>query len=156
LKGHRDSLCPFHLRLVNRIGECLIMSNTTQSKEMELVIKIAHEVRTALEEKYEWLGGRCIEASDTIVDRLTVHGIKGKAVEGWCVYDFFETCTNRPYDEHTWVEATIEGKIVCIDITATQFEPYIDAFIPKVIIGEKPYFLQHTEPDEAQLDEMGW
>lgn len=84
------------------------------------VYNICKQVREELVNKYgkDFLYGKCIEASDKIVKLLSEEGIKAKTVEGWCLYDNDEACSDRPYDEHTWVELE-DGTYV--DVTATQF-----------------------------------
>ena len=84
----------------------------------QLYREIASQVRKEIIDKYseDFLYGKCIEASDRIVDLLAKKGIKSIAVEGWVHYDCDDGCTDRDYDEHTWVE-TEDGYI--IDVTAT-------------------------------------
>lgn len=70
---------------------------------LQEVYDIAKSVRAELERKYgKFLCGRCIEASEKIAERLTQIGIQCELVEGWCVYDDFSGCSDRPYDGHTW------------------------------------------------------
>lgn len=91
-----------------------------------------------------FLYGKCIEASDKIVELLNKEGIDAKTIEGWCLYDFDDGCSDRPYDEHTWVELK-DGTY--IDVTATQFQSFIDEDIPEIIIGDKPYYMSYEEPN---------
>jgi len=126
--------------------------------EIERVIKIAEIIRRELEAKYgveDNLCGRCIEASDKISELLTAENIEHDIVEGWCVYDDFSTCSDRPYDPHTWIELRDENKTY-VDVTATQFATLIDEDIPKVIVGKRPYYMQYHEPTEEEMEAMGW
>ena len=84
----------------------------------QLYREIASQVRKEIIDKYseDFLYGKCIEASDRIVDLLAKKGIKSIAVVGWDHYDSDDGSTDRDYDEHTWVE-TEDGYI--IDVTAT-------------------------------------
>lgn len=122
---------------------------------LETIRRIAEQVRNELTSKYGKgveLAGKCIESSERIQELLKQEGIVSKTVEGWCVYDYFENCTNQPYDAHTWLEV---GDIY-VDVSADQFEYQFSFKIPEVIVGERPYYMQYNEPDEDQLDEMGW
>ena len=55
----------------------------------QLYKEIASQVRKEIVDKYgeDFLYGKCIEASDRIVELLSEQGIKSKAVEGWVHYD---------------------------------------------------------------------
>ena len=122
---------------------------------LKTVYEIAEKVRKEVEGNYgDFLNGKCIEASDRISLLLKEKNIPHKIVEGWCVYDDFISCTDRPYDEHTWIELIDEDKTY-IDVTATQFASFIDEEIPEIIVGKRPYYMQHNEPDEEQLEEIG-
>lgn len=64
------------------------------------------------------LAGHCIEASEYIVAILKSLGFaQAKTVEGYCLYDNGDFCSDVPYDPHTWVE--LEG--LYLDVTADQF-----------------------------------
>ena len=54
---------------------------------------------------------------EMIVDMLYDIGIKAETIEGWCIYEDDSSCTDRCYDEHTWVEC----EEYYIDVTADQF-----------------------------------
>lgn len=121
------------------------------------IYDIAKSVRDELKCKYaDCLCGRCIEASEKIAERLTQTDIECEIVESWCVYDEFGGCSDRPYDEHTWVVATICNEKLYIDVTADQFQSCIDEKMLPIIIGYQPTYMQINEPDEEQLIEMGW
>lgn len=110
---------------------------------LETVIETCRMVRHNFEKKYgEDLQGKCIEASETIQKMLLEKGIETKLVEGWCHYDDSSTCSDRDYDEHTWLEC--DG--LYIDITADQFSYFIDEKIPKILVGDKPYYMKYEEP----------
>lgn len=113
----------------------------------KLYYNIASQVRKELIDKYseDFLYGKCIEASDKIVDLLSKEGINATAVEGWVHYDCDEGCTDRDYDEHTWVE-TEDGYV--IDVTATQFNHFMDEDYPTIIVqNELPYGYSYDEPN---------
>lgn len=97
------------------------------------------------------LAGHCIEASDRIVELLAEIDVKAKAVEGWCIYDDEYYGSDRPYDEHTWVELE-DGYY--IDVTADQFNPgmWEGNELEEIVIGRKPTCMVYDEPD---LDEDG-
>ena len=116
--------------------------------KMQAIRVICRAVRDDLVARYgkDCLYGTCIEASERICSNLKRHNIEAKIVEGWCHYDDASSCSDRDYDEHTWVEATIDGKMLYLDVTADQFQFYIDEEIPNIIIGEKPYYMVYEEP----------
>lgn len=125
--------------------------------KIETVIAIAGKVREEFENKYgaDNLYGKCIEASDKISALLKQENIEHDIVEGWCIYNDFSTCTDRPYDPHTWIELREEDRTY-VDVTATQFATLIDEEVPKVIVGKKPYYMQYNETTEEEIEEMGW
>ena len=118
----------------------------------QLYREIASQVRKEIVDKYseDFLYGKCIEASEKIVELLAKEGVKSTTVEGWVHYDCDEGCTDRDYDEHTWVE-TEDGYI--IDVTATQFNHFMDEDYPAVIVqNELPWGYSYDEPD-SYLDD---
>jgi len=100
----------------------------------------------------ENLHGTCIEASEMISKELTKHGIKNKIVEGWCQYDDEHYGSDRPYDEHTWVEIVNQGKIIVLDVTLDQFQAGMEEDIPPIYVGDLPDFLVYDEPDMPDED----
>lgn len=96
------------------------------------------------------LCGTCIEASDMIVDMLYDIGIKAETVEGWCVYEDDSSCSDRCYDEHTWVEC--EGYY--IDVTADQFNSCMFNKLQEIYVTkEKPMCMVYDKPDYTWLKE---
>lgn len=118
-----------------------------------VIYNICKQVRDELVNKYgeDDLQGKCIEASEKIKELLEQQGIHSKIIEGWCLYDDDSSCSDRCYDEHTWLELD-DGTY--IDVTADQFQYYIDEDIPEIIIGEKPRYMIYDEPEFNWLDEM--
>ena len=115
--------------------------------EKDLILSVCKEVRKQLIAKHgEDLAGTCIEASEKIQEKLTKLGIKSTIVEGWCHYDDASSCSDRDYDEHTWVECEISNETLYVDVTADQFSYFIDEDIPEIIVGEKPYYMIYDEP----------
>lgn len=133
------------------------MNNSNQYAIMEMK-NIASDVRKVLDEKYgDYLAGKCVEATEMISELLQKQGYFVRLVEGWAIYDFFETCSSRPYDPHTWLEVSLDNEVYLVDVTLDQFQPFIEEEIEKVIVTNKHIrFLQTTEPDEQQLEEIGW
>lgn len=121
-------------------------------KSTNTVVRVAKLVRNVLEAKYGTgtdLAGTCIEASETLAAIYRELGFKGvKTVEGWCMFDDDSCCSDRPYDEHTWVE--LSGKIY-VDITADQFNPgmYLEnKFKPIIICEGLPHGMCYDEPQD--------
>ena len=123
----------------------VITESLNEVTDKSKTYNICKQVRDELVNKYgeDFLYGKCIEASDKIVELLNKEGIDAKTVEGWCVYDDDSGCSDRPYDEHTWVELE-DGTY--IDVTATQFQSFIEDDIPDIIIGNIPYYMSYNEP----------
>jgi len=120
--------------------------------DIDLLRNILLMVRAHLEKKYgaENLAGKCIEASEIIVAILKAFGYENAhTVEGWCHYDDPAGCSNRDYDEHTWVE--LDG--LYIDVTADQFNPYMDKPFDKIIINTGlSHGMCYEEPETDEED----
>lgn len=111
----------------------------------------ANSVRQAMVAKYgSNLCGKCIETSDRIIALLSEIGIKAAAVEGWCVYEDDSSCTDRCYDEHTWVDC--HGYYV--DVTADQFNSCMFTDLASVIVSpQKPDCMVLEEPEYKWLED---
>jgi hypothetical protein len=124
-----------------------------QGEDLErLFVQVAAYVRSKLlnDGENEDLQGCCVEASDTIKDILEPLGYECEFVEGWCVYEDDSSCTDRCYDEHSWIEC--EGYY--IDATASQFNSCFYHKLPDIIVSKKrPSCMQKEEPDYKWLDE---
>jgi len=111
----------------------------------EYIVEHLYELRSYLEEKYSNnIEGKCVESSELVFNYLNTQNIKSIIIEGYCKYDDDSSCSDRDYDEHTWVE--IPSLNLIIDLTLDQFSFGIDMDIPKVYIGNLPYFLKYEEP----------
>ena len=103
------------------------------------------------------LCGSCIEASELIVFILKYFGYNNcKTVEGWCEYDDDSSCSDRPYDEHTWVE--LENGRIYVDITADQFNYCMyksNKFAPIIMQRDLPHGMCYEEPEGWEPEE-GW
>lgn len=118
-------------------------------RDRKLLEKIAKIVRSLMEAMYGTgtdLCGHCIEASELICEALKTFGASNaKTVEGWCCFDDESYGSDRPWDEHTWVEI---GDIY-VDVTADQFNPGMykeNEFEPIVIRKGLPYCMTREEP----------
>ena len=116
----------------------------------EKIYEICFNTRKNILKKYSDVQGKCIEASEMIQEELNKLMVSSKLIEGWCLYDDDSNCTDRCYDEHTWLELE-DGTY--IDVTADQFEYCIYDDIPEIIIGEKPYYMLYDKPKFTWLDE---
>lgn len=160
VKGVEDQIL---VRIINNknnkinLKEVYNNSNNTKNEYLfDILFEVANDVRSHIIHKYgeDFLHGKCIEASDMIVDMLTQKGVNAKAIEGWVTYDNPEGCTDRDYDEHTWVEVkSLEDNFI-VDVTATQFNHFMDEDYPNIIIaGELPHGFSYEEPENSLLDE---
>lgn len=116
----------------------------------ENIRELLENVRQYMESTYSQpLYGRCIEGSKLIAQGLKKLKIPCKTVEGWCLYDDDSGCSNRPYDEHTWIEL-LDGTV--LDVTMDQFSHYINEPIPRIYYGPLPYFLEYDQPTYLDAD----
>lgn len=117
------------------------------------IFKIAQRVRRLMVSEHpdnENLCGCCVEASEEIQEMLNKENIESELIEGWCLYDDDSSCTDRCYDEHTWVEAC--GYY--IDVTADQFNSCMYKPFPEIIVTKnRPSCMLYEEPLFQWLDE---
>lgn len=117
---------------------------------MKTIEKVALKVREEIEKAYGSgtnLCGKCIEASERIVEELKKVSVEAVTVEGWCVYDDECYGSDHPWDEHTWVE--VPEMDLYIDVTADQFNygMYSENEFPSVIVRVGlPTGMQYEEP----------
>ena len=115
-------------------------------ENQDIIYSVLFRVRKEVVNKYgeDNLYGKCIESSDRIVELLSELHIQAHTVEGWVLYDYDEGCSDRPYDEHTWVE-TPDGRV--LDVTATQFNSFMEEPFDDIIYGYGlPYNYFYEEP----------
>lgn len=97
------------------------------------------------------LCGKCIEASDYLIDLLTDANIPAKVIEGYIIYDNDENCSDRAWDEHTWVELS-DGTVV--DVTVEQFNPMMDVDYPPILIEQNPHGYVYDKPRFLWLENL--
>lgn len=128
------------------------MEKNNSEKLLESVRSILKFERKALECLYgvgTSLSGKCIEASENIKEMLKALGINAETVEGWCVYDNDDSCSDVPWDPHTWVEFDLNGQRYYADITADQFNYSMGPetqFRSIILCVGLPYGMQYEEP----------
>lgn len=125
------------------------------SKNEHFIRKVASDVRKELVEKYEdeFLAGKCIEACRIIMDRFGKMGIEAKEIDAWCLYDMAEGIAGEPCAPHVYVLA--EG--LYVDVTATQFAPWLNTNIKSVIVeSEIPYWIRSSKPSLEEMEERGY
>lgn len=134
-------------------GIVFALPEKTYNPNKELIKNTAELVRTHMQHLYGKgtnLCGHCVEASEKIVNILSELGIQAKMINGWCIYEDDSTCTDRCYDEHTWVEA--DG--LYIDVTADQFNPcMIHKLKPVYVCENRLKCMVYEKPDYEWLDE---
>lgn len=128
----------------------------------KVIFTTAIKLRAALVKKYpQGLMGKCIEATDLLVNKLNQMGFKAKAIQVWALYENFGYVTgSQPYEEH-WicrVDSSKSGnKWVYIDVTMDQFQWAMYEKLPPVYIGEVcPNWLLRREPKRDTLNKCGW
>ena len=125
---------------------------STELDNAEKLIKlVAYKVRKLMEYRYGVgtdLCGECIEASELIAAILRYLGYADcKVVEGWCAFGDGSSCSDAPYDPHTWVE--LDGGTVYIDVTADQFNHFMEfPYKPIEIRRGLPHGMVYNEPIE--------
>lgn len=112
---------------------------------IENIYNICNTVRDELVYKYddELLMDKCIEVSEEIYNKLSELGYDVDIIDGYCIFDIIND-VNKTYAEHSWVELYDDNNIIYIDISASQFQKYINEDIPDIIIGNKPYYMSYT------------
>ena len=136
-----------HLKDTFGIKESVEQSN-------DVLYQCAQKAREYITSKYGTeadLCGKCIEASEYLVNLLNNKGINAKTVEGYIIYDNDENCSDRAWDEHTWVELS-DGTVV--DITVEQFNPRMDFDYPDILIQTDPHGYVYNKPTFTWLDDL--
>lgn len=136
-----------HLKNTFNIKESIISNNS-------LIYQCAQKARIYITNKYGTgtnLCGRCIEAADYLVDCLKLNDINAKTVEGYIIYDIDENCSDRAWDEHTWVELD-DGTVV--DVTVEQFNYQMYEDYPPILIEKEPHGYVYEKPSFTWLDEL--
>lgn len=131
------------------------------NSEAQRISEIANYERALLESKYgnksENMMGKCIEATDTLVEIYKQHGFNAEAKQVWCLYEYFESCSNYCYEEHWLVKITKGNDTRYIDVTMDQFQWAFSKKLPKVFKGRKlPNFYLSRKPGKTTLDKCGW
>ena len=129
-------------------------NNEALKTELNIVKNCAKQARKYIVSKYGTetnLCGKCIEASDYLVELLHSNNISAKTVEGYIVYDIDENCSDRAWDEHTWVELD-DGTVV--DVTVEQFNYQMYDEYPPILIEKNPYGYTYERPSFNWLDEL--
>lgn len=127
---------------------------------------VAKEMRGKLIQKYkgrynsnvsECMMGKCIEATDTLVEKYRMMGYRATAKQVWCLYEYFESCSNYCFEEH-WLVELIKGKDkYFIDVTLDQFQWAFSKKLKEVYMAPKlPKFLLTRKPGKTVLDRCGW
>ena len=130
-------------------------------KEREIIRKVAVAERRNLVEKYCTydLYGRCIEASDDIVRELKKYGMKATSHQGYCLFEYYENCTDQPYADHVYTLYRKDGQTIYIDVTLDQFQSQFEKEIPPVVLLDYiPNFILKHKPGYYSLASKmcGW
>lgn len=139
---------------------CSFIAENHSSYDITLyqqILSVAADVRNEMVALYgEDLAGKCIEASEKIVEVLSNQfGIQAETVEGWCRFDDECYGSDHPWDPHTWVE--IPSLKLYIDVTADQFNygMYLENEFSKIVVQSGlPYGMQYEEPTWRDYEEI--
>jgi len=127
----------------------------------DTIIEVEKQARQICNELYAKFNGNlmgtCIVASDELVSRLNKRGIKAIAYQCWCLYEYFENCTDYCFEEHWVVKVTVGSKTFYVDPTISQFQWAFTRDIGRVYIGSKlPKFFLPRKPGRDTLKKCGW
>jgi hypothetical protein len=92
----------------------------------------------------------CIESADKLVTYLLQHGIQCHCVVGLFLTDHpftrYGTPSGNPCSAvHAWVEAdTPEGRLI-IDLTSSQFAPYLKHSTPRLVCELKQHLPEYSQ-----------
>ena len=121
----------------------------------EVINQVAHQVRNNILSKYGSTMGKCIEASDAIVDELKKKGIKSQAIKVYCLYENIEQ-PEICYEEHWLVKFRCDNEIWYLDVTIDQFQWAFYNQLPQIYCSTKlPRFYLKKITNEV-LSVCGW
>ena len=116
-------------------------------------------VNWKFKEEYKDVAGWCVDISEEIIEGMKRYNlpddIEYRLIEGWVSYDFYESCIDRSYDEHSWVEIFYKGKrIYVVDASGEQFNYCLGYKMPQCYIGiERPKNWSVEEPKNLMLED---
>ena len=129
------------------------------TKEIKEVYEVVCNTYRIMVSKYgeNNLMGKCIEASDMITMQLQIMGYKASAKQVWCLYEYFENCSDYCFEEH-WITLVESGKDkLYIDVTMSQFQWAFSKKLPRIYLKKKlPNFYLTRKPGKVTLDKCGW
>ena len=106
--------------------------------ELDKIKKIIVEERNRTLSTYYSTCGKCIETSDNITNRILKEtSIKACPYRVWCLYEFFENCTDICYEEHWITYILYKGRRVYIDATMDQFQWAFLRKLPEIYMNTK-------------------
>ena len=125
------------------------------------IVETAMTLKNVLEKKYGRqnmaMMGKCIEASDTLVELLKQKGYTARAKQVWVLYQNFESCSDYCYEEHWIVEVTHGNHKVYVDITLNQFQWAFSMALPRVWVSKHlATFMLPRKPGRDTLRKCGW
>lgn len=130
-------------------------------QDIQKIKEISKNVKQYLINKYgptnDNMMGKCIEASDTLVIKLKQYGFNAEAKQVWCLYEYFESCSDYCFEEHWLVKVTKGKDKQFIDLTLNQFQWAFTKELPQIYLSEKlPNFLLVRKPGKTIFDKCGW
>lgn len=120
-------------------------------------LQVGNRARKILLDKYGQnfpdLEGRCKEAAQIMIKLLKSHGVSASEHYGWCLYDTAEYSSGEPCAPHCYVLVHVGRQRWYLDCTATQFNNYLDAQQPDVmLLRDRPYWLRRKKPSLREME----
>jgi hypothetical protein len=96
--------------------------------------------------------GLCDKACDRLVILLKKEGVTASKHRGWCLYDHCEGLAGEPCAPHFYLLVHKGKQRVYLDVTADQFNYYLEKPNKEIMYGEKPYWLRPRKPSLREME----
>lgn len=130
------------------------------NQDINKIKKVLIETRQYIDNKYNGImDGHCIEASDIIVKKLKKMNYYVTSHQGYCLYEYYENCTDQPYGDHvyTLVRDKESNQTLYLDVTLDQFQSQFNKKIPPIVMLDYiPNFILKRRPSKEILQKCGW
>ena len=101
--------------------------------------------------------GKCIEATDALVENYKQYGLNAKAKRVFVLYQNYYNCTDLCFEEHWLVDVERQKKHFFVDTTISQFQWASYLVLPPILISNQlPTFYLPRKPSKQILKDCGW